>query len=689
MPHNSHGKAKNHLANSNSPYLLQHAENPVNWYPWGDEAFNLAENNNRLIFLSIGYSTCHWCHVMAHESFESDSVAEVLNENFVSIKVDREERPDVDKVYMDVCQAMTGGGGWPLTVIMTPSGIPIFAGTYFPRESKHGRPGLIDLLKLFSQKWRETPGILVAQAEKIRSHFQNLETPESEKLSDSILKEAVSSILAEYEPRFGGFGSSPKFPMAHKLTFLLRMLKFSKGKSDLEKVEFTLKSMYKGGIYDHIGFGFCRYSVDEKWLVPHFEKMLYDNALLAQAYLEAYQTTKDEFYKQVVQEIFIYLQRDLMHESGAYYCAEDADSEGEEGKFYIFSKGAFSEALDEGYSDEIADYFGVTLAGNFEYGQNILNLRKISSEFANEKGLSQQELEQKIGSARKLLLDYRSQRVRPSLDDKILTSWNGLIISALANAGKVFNDQKLIKQASKAADFILDKMTDDEGRLLRSWRKGTAGGRGYLEDYTFFVTGLVDLFMAGGQPKYLASAIKLHNDALTLFAGNRPGEFFETASDAEKLFVRPENEYDGAIPSAISHLAMNAVTIARLTANPEHEKIAEEILEKNAQFIKRVPSSFTRLLTALQLLKSDPVEIILVGEESSLAPFKAALSETYLPDAIQIIKTPQNAEELSKLIPMLKDYQIATESPTLYICNGYSCQSPITDPNKIKESLQK
>jgi hypothetical protein len=315
-------------------------------------------------------------------------------------------------------------------------------------------------------------------------------------------------------------------------------------------------------------------------------------------------------------------------------------------------------------------------------------LRKLCSEFAKEKGLSQQDFAQKLGSTRALLLKYRSKRARPSLDDKIITSWNGLIISTLANAGKAFNDDSYIKQAEKAADFILDKMTDDQGRLLRTWRSKQAGGRAFLEDYAFFVTGLVDLFMAGGQPKYLATAINLHAEALKLFAGNRPGEFFETASDAEQLFVRPENEYDGAIPSAISHLALNSITISRLTSKPELEKIAREILEKNAKFIKRVPSSFTRLLTALELLVTSPTEVILVGEESQLQPFKKAISKSYLPAAVLIIKTPQNAEELGKIMPMLNDYKINPDSPTLYICKNFSCQTPITDPSKIKAALE-
>ncbi len=563
--------ARNRLAGEKSPYLLQHADNPVDWYPWGDEAFAAAREQDKPIFLSIGYSSCHWCHVMEHESFEDEAVARLLNEHFISIKVDREERPDIDNIYMKVCQAMTGSGGWPMTVFMTPGGKPFFAGTYFPKQSKYGRPGMLELVPHMASLWKNDRKRL----EQIGEHTtdalgSHAFTGDEQKLSEKLLTTAYSRLEASYDDVHGGFGGAPKFPTPHQLSLLLRYWDRTGDARALEIVGTTLRKMYGGGIYDHLGNGFHRYSTDPMWLVPHFEKMLYDQAMLAIAYLEAHQATGNSFYGEVAEEIFTYVLRDLASPEGAFYSAEDADSEGEEGTFYVWKKDEITEVLGEEDGKIFCERYGVTGSGNFE-GKNVLH---ISSETgADEVGLD---------TMKEKLLTIRSKRPRPMLDDKILTDWNGLMIAALARGTRVTGDPAYAAAAAKAADFILGGMRTSEGRLLHRYRDGESAIPGYLDDYAFLIWGLIELYEATFDAKWLSEALVLAGGMIELFGDREDGRggFFFTGRDAEKLIVRTKEVYDGAVPSGNSVAALELLRLGRMTGRTDLESAADALMEE-------------------------------------------------------------------------------------------------------------
>ncbi|NOY05432.1 MAG: thioredoxin domain-containing protein, partial [Chlorobi bacterium] len=558
------GPRFNRLVFESSPYLLQHADNLVDWYPWGDEAFEKAQRKDRPVFLSIGYSTCHWCHVMEHESFEDSDVAEYLNKNFIAIKVDREERPDIDHVYMTVCQALTGSGGWPLTVFMTPERKPFFAGTYFPREGRFGRPGFLELLKYINDLWINdrdktlTSGTQIVQALSTWSGASP-----GHPLDPSVLVQAEEQFKRSFDVRNGGFGGAPKFPMGHTLSFLLRRWKHTGDTSLRDMALHTLRTMYNGGIYDHLGFGFARYSTDAEWLVPHFEKMLYDQALLLRAYTDAYQVTHDPFYARVVREIATYVHRDMTDSSGGFHSAENADSEGKEGSFYTWNKREILDVLGEDDGRWFCRWFGVTDEGNFEQALNILHVAGDADDFARELGVTPAEFDQKLNALRNDLFIHRRRRIHPSKDDKVLTSWNGLMISSLARSGFVLNDSSLLGAAADAADFILANMVLNDNTILHRWRNGKAGIEGYLEDYTFFVDGLLELYQATFDIKYLVKATQLHQTMMQKFLDPSDGTLFSTAHNAEQLIVRPKDAYDGALPSGNSMAAWNSMRIAR------------------------------------------------------------------------------------------------------------------------------
>ena len=481
LPDNG-GAEYNRLIFSSSPYLLQHARNPVDWYPWGPDAFARATREDKPIFLSIGYSTCHWCHVMEHESFEDVAVAAFLNEHFVSIKVDREERPDVDHIYMSVCQAMMGSGGWPLTIFMTPGQMPFYAGTYFPKTDRFGRPGFLRALEALATVWRNERHKATAIGEQIRASLEANGGSTPSAMGSDVLSLAVRSFAASYDGAHGGFSVAPKFPIPHALSFLLRMQDRSGDAEVLRMVEQTLRAMHRGGIYDHVGYGFCRYSTDEKWLVPHFEKMLYDNALLAMAYSDAFLVTKNEEYADVLRQIFLYIEREMTSPDGAFYSAENADSEGEEGKFYAFSMREFATIIGGDHADALAEYFGVTPEGNFEHARNVLHVAVDPDDWRSRHGFTVADAAALLEQARARLFDARARRIHPSLDDKVLTSWNGLMIAALAKAGAALNDDRYIRAAARAADFLLATMRTPEGGLLRRSRNGESGIDGFLED---------------------------------------------------------------------------------------------------------------------------------------------------------------------------------------------------------------
>lgn len=673
----------NRLIHEKSPYLLQHAYNPVDWYPWGEEAFEKAKREDKPVFLSIGYSTCHWCHVMERESFEDPEVAEVLNRHFVSIKVDREERPDVDHIYMTVCQAITGHGGWPLTIIMTPDKKPFFAGTYFPKESRYGRRGLMEILQRIALVWKRDRSNMLQAGDKITELLKmNLDPVAEGELTEEVLDRAFEQFRSQFDPRWGGFGDAPKFPRPHDFLFLLRYWKRTGNRHALEMVERTLTMMHRGGIYDHLGYGFARYSVDERWLIPHFEKMLYDNALLALAYLETYQATSKEIYAQVAREIFTYVLRDMTDPEGGFYSAEDADSEGEEGKFYVWAPEEIREVLGETDGELFTECYGVTPEGNFE-GKNILNLLDVSWDtIAARKGKTRDELERKLNEARKKLFDAREKRVHPHKDDKILTSWNGLMIAALARGGRVLGYERYTAAAERAVSFIWRHLRQDDGRLLARYRDGKAAYLAYVDDYAYLAWGLLELYEAVFDVSHLEKAIELTHQMLDLFADEEKGGLFFYGRDAEQLLARPKEIYDGALPSGNSVAACNLIRLARMTGDPEWERQAERQLRVFGETVKSTPIAHTFFLTAVQWALGPTKEIVIVGKrdaEDTRQMLRQA-HRTYLPDAVLLFKPEGDpTATLDTIAPFTKEQHALDGRATVYVCEHHACRAPTTE----------
>jgi uncharacterized protein YyaL (SSP411 family) len=675
-------KKPNRLINEKSPYLLQHAYNPVDWYSWGEEAFEKAKREDKPIFLSIGYSTCHWCHVMERESFEDPEVAEVLNRDFVSIKVDREERPDVDHIYMTVCQAITGHGGWPLTIIMTPDKKPFFAGTYFPKESRYGRRGLMEILQRIAVVWKQDRSNMLRAGDKITELLEkNLDPVAEGELTAEVLDRAFEQFHSQFDPRWGGFGDAPKFPRPHDFLFLLRYWKRTGNQHALEMVERTLTMMHRGGIYDHLGYGFARYSVDERWLVPHFEKMLYDNALLALVYLEAYQATGKEIYAQVAREIFTYVLRDMTDPEGGFYSAEDADSEGEEGKFYVWTPEEIQDVLGEADGELFAECYGVTPEGNFE-GKNILNLLDVSWEtIATRKGMTLHELERKMSEAREKLFEVREKRVHPHKDDKVLTSWNGLMIAALARGGRVLGDERYTVAAEKAVSFIWRYLRREDGRLLARYRDGEAAYLAYVDDYAYLAWGLLELYEAGFDVSHLEKAIELTHQMLDLFADEEKGGLFFYGRDAEQLLTRPKEVYDGALPSGNSVAACNLIRLARMTGDPEWESQAERQLRAFGETVKHSPIAHSFFLTAAQWALGPTKEIVIVGKKDAedTRQMIQQAHRTYLPDAVLLFKPEgEPTETLDTIAPFTKEQHTLDGRATVYVCENHACHAPAT-----------
>lgn len=680
-------RPENRLAESNSPYLIQHKNNPVDWYEWGDEAFKAAAEKDRLIFLSIGYSTCHWCHVMAHESFEDEEVAKILNENFISIKVDREERPDIDKIYMDVCQIMTGSGGWPLTIIMTAEKIPVFAGTYFPKLSKYGRPGLVDIIKIIDDKWKNQRKQINDQAEKIAQAVAVENIPPAINLVPQVGSAAAMNISRSYDRRYGGFSGAPKFPMGHQLIFLVRQAARSGDKELLAKVEHSFLAMYHGGLFDQVGFGFCRYSTDEKWMIPHFEKMLYDNALLIMTSVELFQLTGRPVFAEAVSKVFTYLQRDLTHGEGGFFSAEDADSEGHEGKFYVFSAAEFDEIAGVD-APLMRRYFGVTDSGNFE-SMNHLHISVSPERFWQNEGIEQNNFLQKVENLRQRLLLARNKRVRPSLDDKVLTSWNGLMINALADAGRILSRVDMIEAARRSADFVLKNLRTPQGILLRSWRRGKASIDAFLEDYVFMTAGLLALYNACHEPEYLDVALQFHQQVLHNFAGTDRGVFYETKKSVQALPIRPYNQYDGAMPSSPAQLAINAIQIGHLTENSDYIETASAIVERAGQLIKQAPSGFTRHLSAFDLLVNPPASIVIFADSPEADEMIREVNQHWLPGmSLVLIRNETEKHALEAILPVLAGIK-PEKWPEARVCEGFNCLVPVHDAGNLKKILSK
>ncbi len=687
----------NHLINEKSPYLLQHAYNPVDWYPWGEEAFDKALAENKMIFLSIGYSTCHWCHVMEHESFEDSTVAAEMNKTFVSIKVDREERPDIDNIYMTVCQMLTGSGGWPLTVVMTPNKKPFFAGTYFPKETRFGHIGLLELTKKLSESWKNESNKIEVSAKKITEAVKNITTQSgTSEISKEALEKAFSQFSKRFDNDFGGFGSSPKFPSPHNLTFLLRYWKETGNKEALNMVEKTLTEMRKGGIFDHIGFGFHRYSTDKKWLLPHFEKMLYDQALLTNAYIETYQATQKEEYALVAKEIIEYVLRDMTSPEGGFYSAEDADSDGEEGKFYVWSVDEIRSILDKKDAQLFITTYNLTENGNFtdeaseaNTGTNIPHLAHTISEVSKRIRLDKSELEVRLENIRRQLFTVREERIHPYKDDKILTDWNGLMIASLAKVARVLGNEEIKNAAMKAMNFILTKMKKPDGRLLHRSRDGEVAIQANVDDYAFVIWGLLELYETTFDINYLQQAIELQKTQNKYFWDNRNGGYYFTASDAEELLTRSKEVYDGAIPSGNSVSFNNLLKLGKLTAYSKYEKLASQLSKAFSVGINNSPSGATMMLQGLGFALGKSSEVIIVGDENSKETKRllSKLNQEFIPNKVVLFKSRDNKELLKKIAPFTDDYDLEDEGIMVYVCKNFNCNMPTNDIKTLLKML--
>ena len=640
-----------------------------------------AKSEDKPIFLSIGYSTCHWCHVMERESFEDEAVADLLNRDYIAIKVDREERPDIDHIYMEVCQGLTGSGGWPLTIIMTPEKKPFFAATYIPKNPGHGMKGLMQLLPQIARMWQEERESLQESSDKIADWLNREEDSSHGGISPAVFEQAFSYFQKTYDRHYGGFGSQPKFPTPHNIFFLLRYYNQSKNPAALEMVEKTLESMYQGGIYDHIGFGFARYSTDRRWLVPHFEKMLYDNALLALAYLEAYQLTRKELYSRVAREIFAYVLRDMTSSEGGFYSAEDADSEGEEGLFYLWTANEVREILGEKGGAEFCQIYDITEKGNFE-GRSIANLLS--------KLPDHEELIRLEGWRQKLFTE-REKRIHPHKDDKILTAWNGMMIAALAFGSRVLANDSYRQAAERAVNFIVKNLRREDGRLLARYREGEAMYPAYALDYACLIWGLIELYQAGMDAGFLELALELNRDMERYFWDEEKGGFFLYGNDAEELLARPKEIYDGAIPSANSVAILNLLRLARLSGENALEEKAARAIEYFAGSIRQAPGGHSLFLTALFNYQQPGQEIVIVGDatDSSTKSMLQLVNQRFLPTSLLVFKDISNPQvNLEAIIPFIRDMTAADGQSTAYVCSGFTCQQPTTDPKQLLELLQ-
>ena len=684
----------NRLAAERSPYLLQHANNPVDWYPWGEEAFARARTDGKPIILSVGYSACHWCHVMAHESFEDPSTAALMNDWFVNVKVDREERPDVDAVYMTVTQALTGSGGWPMTVFLTPDLKPFYAGTYFPAVDSHGRPAFPRLLRSIHEAWEADREKVVESAEKITAQLQEathrVNTGSGAAIDAALPARVVEALRNEFDAEWGGFGGAPKFPSPSNLEFLLAYHASHPDDplepSALDLVLATLRYMMDGGIYDHLGGGFHRYSVDARWLVPHFEKMLYDNAQLARLYLHAFQITGHPAFERVVRETLAYLEREMLDPAGGFTAAQDADTEGIEGKFFVWSPAQIDAVLGPEDGRLFRTVYGVTAAGNFddphhpEFGrQSVLHRPQSLDVCARDLGLDVAALEARLPALRERLLAEREQRVHPGLDDKVLASWNGLALAAFAECGRVLGDAHYVEVATRTATFLRRQMWD--AGLLHTWKDGEAKVDGLLEDYAYVGLGLLELFKATGDIAHLHWAQRLLDDALDHFHDEESGGFFESPLDGEELLLRQKPFFDAATPSGNGAMALLSTWLARYTGNEEWEAIGGEVLALVAGQLQRAVTGFGSTLLALDLIAAPPREIAIVGAPELRAPFEREVARRFLPTTVIV---PASS---GGLLPVLEGRAVAPGEAAAYVCEAMVCGLPARMPEMLREQL--
>ncbi|HEX6579615.1 MAG TPA: thioredoxin domain-containing protein [Actinomycetota bacterium] len=663
----------NRLAGETSPYLLQHAENPVDWSPWDEEALRRARIEDRPIFLSVGYAACHWCHVMERESFEDEGTAAFLNANFVPIKVDREERPDLDAIYMDAVQAMTGQGGWPLSAFLTPDGRPFFAGTYFPKEATHGTPSFRQVLEAIAESWRDRRNDLERQGSGVVEAISRTisVTGSEEPLTDEISMSALAELRSAFDERWGGFGGAPKFPQPMTLEFVLRMA--VRGKPDaLEMLTTTLDRIASGGIYDQVGGGFARYSTDAAWHVPHFEKMLYDNAQLAQLYVRAWLLTRDDRYRRVATETLDYLLREMHHPEGGFYSSQDADSEGVEGKFFTWTWGELVHLI----GADMADAFGATPAGNWE-STNVLWL----PDGSEPSGLD-------LSAARRALFEAREARVRPGTDDKVLTAWNAMAITALAEAGRAFGEPRFIEAAEGCARFLVKNLRRADGRLLRSWREGVPGRAGFCDDHALLASACLTLFSTTGTVGWFREAVVLLDALVDLFLDAERGGFFQTGSDDDPLVVRPKELYDNAVPSGNSVAADVLQRVALLSGDPAGEQMGVAAIRLVRDVLGRAPTAFGHALCALDLYLGPSREVAIIGaprHPATDALVDVVLKDRYLPNTVLAVAAPDDREAAA--VPLLRNRPQLHGDPTAYVCQGFVCTRPTTDPATLGRQL--
>jgi uncharacterized protein YyaL (SSP411 family) len=681
-------KHTNRLINETSPYLLQHAHNPVDWYAWGEEAFADARRLQKPVLLSIGYSACHWCHVMEHESFENEAIAKLMNEHFISIKVDREERPDLDQIYMNAVQMLTHHGGWPMTVFLTPEGVPFYGGTYFPPEDRYNMPGFPRVLISVSDAYRNQPDEVTRTAVSLLTEMRrtNIAVESTGALSHDLLDAAYRGVIKNYDRVNGGFGGAPKFPPAMTLEFLLRHFHRTGASESLEIVGHTCRQMANGGIYDQLGGGFHRYATDAKWLVPHFEKMLYDNALLSRLYLHFYQLTREESARQIVTGTLDYVVREMTDAGGGFYSTQDADSEGHEGKFFVWTAEEIAATLGDEDARLFGAYYNVTAGGNFE-GKNILNVTSSVTEMAESRKVSAEHLQIVLDSAVRKLFDLRERRVKPDRDEKILTAWNGLMLASFAEASVVLDREDYAEIARNNARFVLRNLSRD-GLLLRTCKDGEAKLNGYLEDYAFFIDGLLSLFEATGEFEWFTEAVTLTRKMIDEFWDEADGGFFFTGKSHEQLIVRSKDYFDNATPSGNSVAADVLLRLGVLTGEDDYIRRAVTVFRLVAKGVQSYPSAFGRALCALDFHLSAPREIVILGDKDSseMKALRAEVWKPFLPNKI-VVQAAANAPTGAAAIPLLAGRTLIDGQPTAFVCEGYTCKQPTTQPDELASQL--
>lgn len=677
----------NRLAQESSPYLLQHAENPVDWYPWGQEAFDKARKEDKPILLSIGYSSCHWCHVMAHESFENPDIAKIMNDNFVNIKVDREERPDIDAIYMEAVQAMTGQAGWPLTVFLTPDGKPFFGGTYFPPEDRVGMPGFKRLLLWLSEVYHTRRQEIEQSASQIAQQLLQISRAElkSHDISLETLESACQNLKSSFDHQYGGFGTAPKFPQPMTVEYLLQSFIRAQQKEYLDMVTLTLDRMSLGGIHDHLGGGFHRYSVDRTWLIPHFEKMLYDQALIARAYLHAWQVTHNSWYLKVVNRTLQYVLKDMTSSQGGFYSAQDADSEGEEGKYYLWSLDEIKRVLNEREVELVCEHYGVTASGNFE-GKNILHIAKSIEDLARDHNMVLSEVEKIIDEASMKLLHYRDQRTPPAKDTKVVTSWNALMSTTLAEAGFAMNNPEYIAASQRNAQFLLDNLVVD-GLLHHTYSDSKPKVPGFLEDYAALSNSLITLYEITSDGKWLESARRFVQDMIDSFWKEEIGTFSDTSIKHSDIFLQPRNLYDNATPSGNSLACMALLRLAVIFNRQDYREIASRVVRGLAPVMSKHPTAFGHMLCVANTLLSPSVEIVILGDKHSVntEALLEVIRQTYIPNKILISTTEEEASRSD--LPLLQGRTLRKNKPTAFVCRNYACSMPVNEPYELREQL--